>query len=83
LNGEAALADYTTPWRYADRVPAGLALSDATPAAPPPMQRRFKRHFRSIQGVSDLNSGLLASHLDIVALRIASKSELKERISDD
>jgi hypothetical protein len=37
----------------------------------------MQRHFRSIQDVSDLKSGLLASHLDIVALRIASKSEVK------
>src|ERR1700730_4685074 len=39
--------------------------------------------FRSIQNVSDPGGGLLASHLDIVASRIANKPELKERISDD
>src|SRR6266849_7341296 len=69
----------TIPQRNPDRVPAGLALSDAAPAAPPPMQHDF----RSIQGVSDLTSGLPASYVDIVALRIANKSEVKERISDD
>jgi hypothetical protein len=37
-----------------------------------------QQDFRTIQGVSDLNSGLLASHLDIVALRIAGKSKAKE-----
>src|SRR5260370_26304913 len=59
----------------------GVVFGFAGPpaAARPPMQHDF----RSIQGVSDLTSGLPASYLDIVALRIANKSEVKERISDD
>src|SRR6266849_4645268 len=52
------------------------------PAAPPPMQGDLC-DFRSIQVVSDPSCGLLASHLDILALRIANKSEVKERISDE
>src|SRR6266446_1838399 len=36
--------------------------------------------FRSIQSVSDPGSGLLASHLGIVAMRIANKPRVKERI---
>jgi hypothetical protein len=63
-----------TPQRNADRVPAGLAASDATPATLPPMQR----HFRSIQGVSDPSAGVLASHVDIVALRMVNKSEVNQ-----
>jgi hypothetical protein len=57
----------------------------------PPALQLGQQDFRTIQSVSDLNSGLLASHLDIVALRIASKSEQKsykqisveERTSDE
>jgi hypothetical protein len=43
----------------------------------------MQRHFRTIQFVSDPKSGLLASHLGIVALRIANKAKLKERKSDE
>jgi len=70
LNRKAALADYTTSRRNAGRVPSGLAF---TPATPLPMQRDFK----SIQNVSDPGSRLLPSHLDIVALQIANKSEMR------
>src|SRR5258708_34580898 len=73
LNRKAALADYTTSRRNAGRVPSGLAFSAVTPAAPLPMQRDF----RSIQNVSDPGSRLLPSHLDIVALQIANKSEMR------
>jgi hypothetical protein len=76
---KAALANYTSTaekrWPRSSRSYAQQRNSGhATAAAPPPMQR----HFRSIQRVSDPRAGLLASHLDIVALRIANKSVVKE-----
>jgi hypothetical protein len=49
---KSGAADYTTPGRNADRVPAGLALGDAPAAAIDPEMAPMRRHFRSIQSVS-------------------------------